>query len=459
MELRLLHHRIGAPAEIADELRPRIGAEFLITNDQLQLHEAFEHFWRAAPDRLQEHVTGVAALTHQSGAAVVTNRDFRNGMAAARIAQGWHADVVVAAGVGPWLLHAWTCAELLDLPLVVVLDDRHEESVFRALLPELCGRARVVVTDGVASEAVPAGVAAVAAVDARAVRAAIRGCLGGERAAAAPVLGFPAAYVGHEVESAARAADEPRAFVVLGDERTGTTMLVDLLRGQDGVWCADEIFNPRQICEGRISWPGASDAEREQLVRWRSAAPARVLTELRRSAAKAGARWAGFKLLYSHGTADGRVLQPLVMDREFFVVDMRRRNRLRRWVSFCRATASDAWYSRGTPQPVAGAVTIDPESMLRSFVLGELLEARYRALFGAHRYLQLTYEDVVDDLAAAVRQLGDHFGDDCGERFAVVAPRSRKTGSGGLRDAIANHDEVAATLRRTRWQALLEEPS
>ena len=72
-----------------------------------------------------------------------------------------------------------------------------------------------------------------------------------------------------------------------------------------------------------------------------------------------------------------------------------RANRLQRWLSHCRATASDSWYTargEGRAAP-AGPVLLDLHDTALDFLYQEELERRYRAVFHDRPRVEIEYED------------------------------------------------------------------
>lgn len=68
--------------------------------------------------------------------------------------------------------------------------------------------------------------------------------------------------------------DAARQFVIVGTERTGTNLLIGMLRD----CCAGgELFNSENIRKGIIPWPEIAEANRTELLALRKSDPHRVL--------------------------------------------------------------------------------------------------------------------------------------------------------------------------------------
>ena len=354
-EFQVFHSVLPDPRPLAADLRARLGTGLFVPQHHGMHGNDVEHFRHTLPARCASLVSTLAAFSHASGAEVCARPEVLEAFGFARWVQAWGADLVVSHGLAEGSLQALVAAHLLDLPRCVVLTEPAIVFEYGVMLPLHVEQACVVVaTDARVhddllarfGESVLDKMVVASDLTALAVRAALGRALASPRVANAPVLGPTAAFVTRP-RATARTLTAASPFLVLGAERTGSNMLVDVLAVQPGIACANEVFNPRLIADGYMPWLSSSRVSEDELRRLRRDDPAALHTRLLLDGAETGASWAGFKLLYSHGVVDDRIVDALVAERELVVVHLLRADRLRRWLSLSRARASDAWFEVG----------------------------------------------------------------------------------------------------------------
>lgn len=453
VDVAVVHSVVPDPTPLPPALRTEVG-QGLFVPQLPPMHDNDRcHFQRTLPARVESLLAVLAAHAPTGCEELLERPELREAFAAARIARAWSAELVVSFDLEAGSLPAFVTAALLGLPRIVVLTAPPPQNSYGQLLSLHLQQADAVV---VASDAL-AGV----------VRAAGGARLGdrllvvpggdlaapGPRAVVAALLTRPV-----EVARGPRAAlvtapqhapaSLPRPFVVLGAERTGSNLLVELLAANTGVVCAGELFNPRSIAEDELGWlPGAEASSAMRQLR--RADPGGLLDRLQADAAAAGAGLAGWKLLYGHAVIDDRITDAMVARAGLVAIHLRRADRLARCLSMVRAQRSDTWYASasGSAPPPAGPVRLDPQMVATDFVLHELLEARFTALFRHHSVLELDYAELAGQRSAVVERLGAFLG----VPLTAVPPHSRKTGGDDPAHAIENLAALRAGFAGTRW--------
>jgi LPS sulfotransferase NodH len=252
------------------------------------------------------------------------------------------------------------------------------------------------------------------------------------------------------------AATAPTAlttFVVVGAERTGSNLLVDMLATHPDIAAVGELFNTRMIDEGQLDTRTVEPADADALLRLRRVDPAGFLRAIARQATRGGQRVFGFKLLYYHMLSDNRVVDHLLSKPDLRVIHLVRRDRVARYVSQLRAERTDHWWSAAADDAAqrraggGGDVEVDPRLLLWDMQFTEQLEDRARATFAGCRGVEIAYEDLAADLDGAT-----------GRALALVdlppmplAPQSRKQGEGDAPKRIVNWQELRGVFRGTRW--------
>ncbi|MBL8753579.1 MAG: hypothetical protein JNK15_09780 [Planctomycetes bacterium] len=460
-ELACFHSVVPDPATLPAPLRPRIGGGCFVPGNPLVHCNDVEHWRRLAPFRFDALVAAWCAATGMSAAGVIVHPGFQAAASHARWMQAWSADVVVGHGLGEAALRGMVAAALLGVPRLVRCDRLDDGEPYAPLLPLLFADAdAVVVPDDTVRRGLLARVPVLAdrvhvlATEPHGMAPVLRELLARRPAAAAPPRGPHAAFVGPVAAPATPVAPGARGFVVCGAERTGSNLLVGMLARVPGLACAGELFNPLLVQSGRLPWLGEVDPDRAELRQLRLARPASLLQRLRSEAADAGAVAVGCKVLYHHELVDQRVTDALVADPDLAVIHLVRADRLQRFLSHDLARRSDRWFASAlgpSPTVPVGPRRLDIAAVLADFAEHELLEERHRAVFAAHRRLELVYEQFVADMSSAARGLGTLLD----VRIDALTPRSARTVTTDG-DVPENLEDVRAALRSTRWAALAD---
>ncbi|HEB52007.1 MAG TPA: sulfotransferase [bacterium] len=249
-----------------------------------------------------------------------------------------------------------------------------------------------------------------------------------------------------------------KPFLVLGTERTGSNMLVNMLNSHAAIQSYGELFNPTLMQRGVIDGLDAAtaDADADDLRKLRAEDPRAFHIELIRRAAQGGKSHVGFKLLYYHGVIDNRLIDHLVAVPDLRVIHLTRRDRLARWVSHVRAVESGSWYAtrsdRQTRPQGPRQVELALHTTLQDFLWQQLQEERAAATFAHLPVLEMSYEE----LAAAPAEQSGRALDFLEVERRPLQTSSRKTGARDARDLVSNWDEIAAGLRRTPFRHLAE---
>ncbi len=243
-------------------------------------------------------------------------------------------------------------------------------------------------------------------------------------------------------------------FVVLATARTGTNLLLGLLRNHPDCLCGGEVFNPAEIERGRLgNWPNLAEADLPGLLEKRIADPLGLLHELYARGLAGGAPAVGFKLMYIHGLRQRPVLDALAADETVKVVHVTRRNQLRRFVSEAQARASDRW-SVGSyaDLPEMPNLELDARTLAENIALTQERQALYTQLFARHETLHVVYEDLAARPAQVAARVVSFLG--LAPFATPPKPNLRKTGADDLSAVLTNHPELRARFRS--WAAFFD---
>ena len=228
-------------------------------------------------------------------------------------------------------------------------------------------------------------------------------------------------------------------FILLGEARSGTSLLLDELnRRWTEIRAKGEIFSHTE----RGSASSFEDVARTAF------------------SDEHGATIVGFKLFSNHVTE--QQISALLQAEGMRVIILRRRNPLRRYVSVEIARKTGRW-SQGrpadpdTPIPVEDRrISIDVGHLKTTL---RLSEDRFRGFdqltFGVPK-IGVWYEDLVADLDGELRRIASFLG--AGEPAHQSPPRLEQQNPEPLEDLIANYDKVSRLLRRIgKSEYLLDE--
>jgi LPS sulfotransferase NodH len=253
----------------------------------------------------------------------------------------------------------------------------------------------------------------------------------------------------------------PVRFIILSAARTGSNLLRHLLGSHPDIFAGGELFNADLAKQGTIPWyeVGARAPEQEQinsdeeLNRLRQADPGRFIEELISITQDEGYRAIGFKCMYLFPSPEDAAGRYLIADKDIRVIHLKRRNLLRRLLSFERALATDIWYrQRGSEAPELPAITLPIEKVIEDISRTEAWQKEYDERFKEHPLLEIFYEDLAENPQAIAARALNFLGMKASDELAVSL---EKTGTDSLRAALKNYDELKSSL--VRWAAFFED--
>jgi hypothetical protein len=246
----------------------------------------------------------------------------------------------------------------------------------------------------------------------------------------------------------AKSHPTPTLFFILAAGRTGSTRLRLLLDSHPLVFCHGEVFGENL---STLAEPG-SEAHQRLLVQ-RTTNPAGFARECIFSAE--GKEAVGFKILYHQLTDDWpSLMDSLAADRDIRVVHLVRRNGLKRFLSeyFVGTVTRKNLILKNEEIPALPLVEIPTATLLANLESIEAESERMRAIFSDHPVHEIAYEDSLDDNGPALRGVLDFLGLPPAELSVGI----KKILPDDPRALVANFDEVAAALRGTRFEWMLD---
>jgi len=239
-------------------------------------------------------------------------------------------------------------------------------------------------------------------------------------------------------------------YMITCPARSGSTMLVQLLRSHPEICSHSEVFTPDRITGITGTYCQKSREQAgfiERLSRERDRNPIKFLYKIVLDLQ--GKKVVGFKLKHDELVLpEFKALRDeITNDLDFRIIHLRRENLLRRFLShyvanhLTRITLAVV----GQPVPKVPPVRLDPLECQRDFETTLKRETEFKELFSRHRSFSLSYEQMVARDPEKMATLLDFLG---------VSPRelttaTKKLGNDDLRSAIINFDELRSYFERS----------
>ena len=222
--------------------------------------------------------------------------------------------------------------------------------------------------------------------------------------------------------------------VILGRQRTGSSLLISLLHSHPHVEAFYEAF---RLLKGRTS--------REV---WKRTF-GRHLPWI---------RYVGFKIFYYHpeDSEDREVWDLIRSDPTIKIIHIKRKNLLRTYISKLIAQKTGAWNSRQEGSPIDKEdkqVTVDVVHCIAELRDTTRWENIYgKKMFPQHPYMEITYEDLTGNLQTTVDAIMVFLG----LKTMRVKSRLKRQNPEKLEDLVSNYDELIKALNASEFEYLVE---
>ncbi len=247
--------------------------------------------------------------------------------------------------------------------------------------------------------------------------------------------------------------DAMRRFVIIAAERTGTNLLIGMLRDYTDCQCGYELFNPDNIEKDIIPWLNLPADRLDEFLELRKSDPLAFWAMLCAQSEASGCRAAGFKLLYGHGLEQPTLFDALAADETLLVIHVTRRNLLRRAISEEQARVSGKWAERWSSPPTKRApVALTASAITQDIDRIEHDQTLYEDAFARHRVLRIFYEDLAKRPQRVAARTAAFLG--LKPRDEPARVKWRKTGSENLSEALLNADSLRAQL--PQWASFFD---
>lgn len=253
---------------------------------------------------------------------------------------------------------------------------------------------------------------------------------------------------------------ETANFVILGAQRTGTTLIRTSLNSHADILCCGEVFllgrRPYSKADGFWSYSRLNVRNRIRALLSPKKATADYLDQLY---SRPGYAAIGFKMMLSH-CLKRPYIWPLLLDKNTKFILVRRRNSLKTLVSRRSASESgvyhisrtlnvgsavDDWQARG--------VNLDPATIINELdTISREYDTWQARLTGNIPHIEVVYEDYTQDISGGNERILDFLG----VRRLPLTSDLEKVNPDDLGQSIKNYDEVAFALKDSQYEKFLD---
>jgi LPS sulfotransferase NodH len=247
-------------------------------------------------------------------------------------------------------------------------------------------------------------------------------------------------------------------YMITCPARTGSTMLVHLLRSHPDICSHSEVFTPNKITGITGTYLRKSREQGDfldRLSRERERDTIKFLYKIVLDLQ--GKKVVGFKLKHDELVLPEyrRLRDEIVSDVDFRIIHLRRKNLLRRYLSWYIANnvTHVTLAVEGQAIPDMPPVRLDPRECQRDFETIQRREEEFNQLFARHPNFSITYEEILAGDPGKLASLLDFLG--VSQRKLTTT--TKRLGTDSLRSAIANFDELRCYFIGSPFAEFFEE--
>ncbi|MEO1508159.1 MAG: sulfotransferase, partial [Cyanobacteria bacterium J06633_23] len=240
-------------------------------------------------------------------------------------------------------------------------------------------------------------------------------------------------------------------FILIGQPRSGSSLVIGSLRKHPQVVGFGELFNRGQIVFNIKGYDNASKV----LYKARKKYPIDFLNRYIFSSYVRRKRAVGFKLFPEQ--LDNQYFKCIwdwiEQNQDIAIILLSRQNTLATYTSFLIAQKTQVWQTLDKSQRSSINVTVDMEKCLAEFQRRERYDAIVRAKIANHRVMEITYEDLSKDPSTSIIKIQTFLGLDRAEpEITQVKSETRP-----LSEIIENYRELKEQFADTRWHHYFNE--
>jgi len=258
-------------------------------------------------------------------------------------------------------------------------------------------------------------------------------------------------------------------YIILGSARTGSSLLVELLKSHPSVISFSELFMDQYSPFNYLGYPHHSD---ENLLDYRNNNPVEFMENLVFKPYRRNISAVGFKLFYyqAHNGRLGKVWNYLKSLDDLKIVHIKRRNSFHSLISSKHAAEKGAskypeWAMKEIQQFNMGIfpeqlskgeitiINVDYQECLHYFEKVKSEKDYYEKYFANHSVLNLYYEDLLENMDRECRKLCEflHLS------YAPLKTYAEKQVIAPMKEIVKNYNELKASFEGTEWYSFFDE--
>lgn len=242
-------------------------------------------------------------------------------------------------------------------------------------------------------------------------------------------------------------------YIITCPARTGSSTLVNYLMSHPDICSHAEVFGPQTVeLYGLI--PSFNPPIMDWLIEYRTRDPIRFLHDFVFDAGTRQSVGCKFKFEEQSLPQYKKLVDHIRRDTAIKIIFLTRKNLLKRYVSQYLAVHVHKRFNvhKGHPLPPAATIRLSPSECETEFEYTTERQKRFRAFFGNHPILEVTYEDLVDHKEQTLAAIQDFLGVERRE----LTTRIVKIQQQPMSEVIENYDELKAYFAGTEYAVFFD---
>lgn len=241
-------------------------------------------------------------------------------------------------------------------------------------------------------------------------------------------------------------------FVILGGSRTGSNFLISTLKSHSQINTFGEIFSCYDAIKG---WDNTGYHQSRTNLSLIQNSPVRFLENRIFKRYPKHISAVGFKIFYYHAQGEKwkNVWTYLKDQEELRIIHLKRKNKLKTYLSLMMATKTGRWKATESPKEENVSISLDYEDCLQVIKRIQEWEEKYDTFFSNNWKIDVFYEDLCRDFNGETKRIQEFLGVEC----EALKPSTYKQFTQPLSIAISNYLDLKRKFQGTTWEDFFEE--
>ena len=260
-----------------------------------------------------------------------------------------------------------------------------------------------------------------------------------------------------------------RKFILLSKPRSGSTLILSLLRTHPDIVCLEELFRDNECHFEFPFFPAANNLE---LLHLRNKNPVKFLNAFVFRKYMSNFSSVGFKIFYQleQNKEFPSVWKYLEKNKDIHVIHLIRKNHFHAFVSLKMAEMTNTWthidplvidkiqrsglneflpfnFNDHKAKNKLTTLTLDPGETENYFIESEKNHEDFSGKFSSHPYLNVFYEDLIHDQNIEIKKILSFIG---AQDRPLICPLLRQN-KRKIIDMVSNYSQLKIKFQQTRW--------